>query len=99
MECASIGVPLFATKCLPYTRVMDDSQLFDTQDDLEKMLTKLKFMSAGSYRKLIERQWTWLNSPATEGDFKLKNFWLEDNLGIYINRFKMKQKTIRVSLA
>ena len=34
MECAALGIPLFATNCLPYDRVMDKSQLFDTPDEL-----------------------------------------------------------------
>lgn len=99
MECAAIGVPLFATNCLPYSRVMDPGSLFDTQNELEEKLRKLKFLSSGSYRGIIEKNWKWLNSPIYEGDFQLKNLWLEDNLDIYVNRFRLKQKTIKMSLA
>ena len=69
MECAALGVPLFATNCLPYNRVMPKEQLFDTADELKEKLTKLKWSSAHVYRSIIEKQWAWLNSPCIEGDF------------------------------
>lgn len=65
---------------------------------------KLKFgtggygSSASIYRKIIDSQWKWLNSPCHEGDFDLKNFWLEDNLQIWIDLFRLKQKTLKISL-
>ena len=43
MECAALGIPLFATNCLPYSRVMDANYLFDTADELKEKLTKFKF--------------------------------------------------------
>jgi len=105
MECAAIGVPLFASNYEPYKRVMPEEQLFSSGDELKQKLLKLKFgtgsygNSAGAYKKLIERQWKWLNSPCKEGDFMLKNFWLEDNLAeVWIPLFRMKQKTLRVSM-
>lgn len=98
MECAALGVPCFATRCLPYDRVMDDSQLFSDGAELKRKLLELKFMSAGAYEKLIERQWKWLNSECEEGDFHLRNFWMEDNLNIFIDLFRLRQKSIRVSL-
>jgi len=98
MECAALGVPLFATNCLPYSRVMDRDQLFDTGDELKEKLTKLKFLSTSSYEQLIEKQWKWLNSPCVEGDFKLKNFWLEDNLtNVWNPIFKLRQKVVKIS--
>lgn len=74
MECAAIGVPLFASNYEPYSRVMDKRQLFTTGAELKDKLMKLKFGtsgegSAGAYRKIIEQQWHWLNSPCKEGDF------------------------------
>ena len=57
MECAALGVPLFATNCLPYSRIMDKSQLFDSQDELKQQLLKLKFLSVKAYKDIIERQW------------------------------------------
>ena len=80
MECAAIGVPLYASNYEPYKRVMPKEQLFNASDDLREKLMKLKFGSAGLYKNIIEKQWAWLNSPCKEGDFNLKNFWLEDNL-------------------
>ena len=99
MECAAIGVPLYATNCLPYSRVMKPSQLFDTSDELREKLRKLKFGSVGIYKDIVESQWKWLNSPCHEGDFDLKNFWLEDNLNISIDMNRLKQKTLSVSYA
>jgi len=62
------------------------------------MLMKLKFESTHIYKDTIERQWKWLNSPCHEGDFDLKNFWLEDNIGIWLNLFKLRQKTLNIGL-
>ena len=99
MECAALGIPLFATRCLPYSRVMPDAQLFDTSDELKEKLLKLKFTSSKIYQDIIERQWTWLNSPCHEGDFDLRNFWLEDNLNVHIDLLRLRQKTLNVSLS
>ena len=99
MECAALGVPLFATNCLPYSRVMPKEQLFDTADELKEKLTKLKWGSTYIYRSIIERQWNWLNSPCHEGDFDIRNYWLEDNLqNVWIPLFKMRQKGLRISM-
>ena len=99
MECAALGVPLFATNCLPYSRVMPKEQLFDTADELKEKLEKLKWGSTHIYRSVIERQWNWLNSPCHEGDFDIRNYWLEDNLqNVWIPLFKMRQKGLRISM-
>lgn len=99
MECAALGIPLFATDCLPYSRVMDKSQLFNTSDELKEKLMKLKFMSAGTYRGIIEKQWKWLNTPCHEGDFNLNNYWLEDNMNnVWMPIFRMRQKGLKISL-
>ena len=58
----------------------------------------MKFSSSGVYQKLIEQQWKWLNTPCREGDFDIKNFWLEDNIGIYVNMFKPRRKTMTILL-
>ena len=99
MECAAIGVPLFATNSLPYNRVMPEQQLFDGPEDLKDKLLKLKFSSSKIYLDMINRQWIWLNSPVHEGDFVLKNFWMEDNLGVWVSLFRLRQKTLTVSLS
>lgn len=98
MEAAAVGVPLFASDYLPYNRMMPKEQLFTTGDQLKQMLMKFKFQSAGVYSDMIERQWKWLNSPIREGDFNLRNFWLEDNLNIYVDLFRLRQKTLTVSM-
>lgn len=99
MECAALGVPLFATNCLPYDRVMPKEQLFDSADELKQKLLKLKFSSAHIYKSIIDRQWQWLNSPCKEGDFMLNNYWLEDNImNVWLPIFKMRQKGLNISL-
>lgn len=99
MESAALGVPLYATNCLPYSRVMDERQLFDGSDDLKEKLMKLKWSSSSIYRSIIERQWSWLNTPCVEGDFYINNFWLEDNLqNVWIPLFKMRQKGLKISM-
>lgn len=100
MECAALGVPLYATNCLPYNRVMPNDRLFNDSTDLKEKLLKLKFMSVGSYKSIIEQQWKWLNSPCHEGDFDINNYWLEDNLNnVWIPLFKLRQKGFRMSLS
>jgi hypothetical protein len=99
MECAAIGVPLFASRAIPYVDVMPDRQLFSDANELKDGLMKLKFSSAGLYTSMIERQWEWLNKPCHMGDFDLKNFWLEDNIDIWMSLFKMRNKCINCSLS
>lgn len=89
IEACAIGVPLFASNCIPYKGTLPENQLFSSQDELKDKLMKLKFSSTGAYRKMIEQQWAWLNSPAESGDFKLRNWWLEDNMGIWFKLFKL----------
>lgn len=89
MECAAEGIPLFATKCTPYTEVMPESQLFKTQGELKDKLLKLKFGSAGVYRKIIEAQWEWLNREKDDGDFHIKNSWLDDNMDVWHPIFQL----------
>lgn len=98
MECAALGIPLLASNALPYSGVMPERQLFKDGNDLKDKLLKLKFMSTGAYSSLIEHQWKWLNTPCHEGDFDLKNFWLEDNLDIWMDLFRMRNRCINCSL-
>ena len=77
---------------------MPNDQLFSSSDELKEKILKLKFMSSKIYQDIIERQWQWLNSPCHEGDFDLKNFWLEDNLNIHIDLNRLRSKTLKISL-
>ena len=97
MECAALGVPLFASNYIPYNKHMPASQLFTTSEELKKLIFDLKFSSSGIYKDIIERQWKWLNSPCHEGDFDLRNYWLEDNLNIWIDMFRMRSKHLTIS--
>jgi hypothetical protein len=99
MECAALGVPLFASNTLPYNRVMSDKQLFNDGNELKEKLLKLKFSSVGLYQSMIEQQWIWLNSPCHEGSFDIKNFWLEDNLNIWLDLMRMRDKHSKCSLS
>lgn len=98
MECAAIGVPLFASDYLPYNRVMPKNQLFKTGDQLKKMLLDLKFKSVGAYASIIDAQWKWLNAKQIEGDFELNGYWLENNMSIWVDMLRMKSKTLTVSM-
>lgn len=99
MECAALGVPLFASNTLPYNRVMSEKQLFNDGNELKEKLLKLKFSSVGLYQSMIEKQWSWLNSPCHEGSFDIKNFWLEDNLNIWLDLMRMRDKYSKCSLS
>lgn len=92
LECCASGVPLFASNMLPYSGVMKREFLFDDGNELKDKLTKLKFMSTGSYKSIIEENWRWFNTPRKDGDFFIKNGWLEDNLGIWIDMFRLKPR-------
>jgi len=56
-------------------------------------------MGVGSYREMIERQWKWLTSKRREGDFDVNGFFLEDNMRIFMDRYRLRQKSLMVSLA
>lgn len=56
-------------------------------------------MSAGAYRGMIEQQWKWFHTPCKEGDFHIKNFWLEDNLGIWVDLCRIRQKSATFSMS
>ena len=94
MESAALGVPLYASNALPYNRIMPERQLFNDGNDLKEKLLKLKFSSMGAYESIIENQWKWLNSPCHEGDFDIKNFWMEDNKDIWIDLMQLRDKTV-----
>ena len=99
LECAATGVLLYASDIITYNRFLPPNQLFKTDgSDLTDKIKHLAYqMSTGAYVSAIERQWRWLNSPADEGDFKLKNWWMEDNFGIWLSLFKMQHKGSTVS--
>ena len=99
LECAALGIVLYASDIITYNRFLPESQLFsaDPRDLTEKIKNLAYKMSTGVYSSIIERQWRWLNSPAEEGDFTLKNWWMEDNFGIWLSLFRMQHKSANVS--
>lgn len=74
---------------LPYKGVVPDNQIYSSQEELKDKLLKLKFSSSGSYKKTIEYNWKWLNSKHEDGNCNLNNYWLESNLGIWIDLFSL----------
>lgn len=98
LECCASGIPLFASNMLPYSNVMKREYLFDDAAELEKKLRKLKSSNSGTYRKIIDDNWRWLNSPMRDGDFNIKNGWLEDNINIWVDMFRLKSKAPTCSL-
>lgn len=98
LEACAVGVPLYAQNVSCYSKYMPENQLFSSPDDLYEKLMKLKKTSATVYRDIIERQYRWLNSPTTDGDFPLHNWFLEDNLGIWMKLFSMRKKHQVISL-
>ena len=97
MESCAIGVPLIAKRCNPYTTCMDDNMLYSSNDELKEKILKLKFASNGLYQKVIEYNWKWLNSKHKDGDFLVNNYWLEDNMQIWLDLFRLKQKYLHIS--
>lgn len=98
LESSAMGVPLFAQNLPTYSRYMPKFQLFDDSEDLYNKLMKLKYGSVGIYEKMIEQQWRFLNSPHEECGIKSPNWWLEDNIGVWIKLFSMRKKPQNVSL-
>lgn len=92
LECCASGIPLFASNSIPYSNVMDREFLFDDADELKCKLTKLKFQNPNIYGRIIQKNWEWFNSQKKDGDFNVRNGWLEDNLGIWIEMFRLKPK-------
>ena len=97
MECAALGVPLLAKKCHPYITCMDDNWMYTDNNELLEKIRKLRNMSNGIYRKTIEKNWQWLNSKHKDGDFMVNNYWLEDNMQIWLDLFRLRQKYLHVS--
>lgn len=93
LEACAAGIPLLASKISPvYTRHMPDSQLWTSADDLKQKLIEFTHMSAERYQSIVKAQWTWLNSPAEEVGYKLKNWWLEDNIDVWLPVFAQPQR-------
>lgn len=99
LESCAIGVPLLAARCKPYEGVMDDKWLFDDAEELERKLRALKFASAGAYKEMILQNYKWLNSPHEDGEFNVVNCWLDDNMRIWHDLFRLRRKTCNVSFS
>ena len=89
LEGCALGFPVFCPDMLPYSRVVPQGQLYKDEFDLQVKLNKLKFSSSGAYRKMIDENWKYINSPHEEGNCKLNNYWMEGNLGIWLDLFKL----------
>lgn len=87
LECCACGMPLFASNVVPYKGVVPDQFLFSTPDELSEKLKKMKFGSNGAYQKAIEANWKWLNSPRHDGNYDLRDSWMESNLGVWLQHF------------
>ena len=92
LEGCALGVPVFCPNMLPYKGVVPENQIYSSQEELKDKLLKLKFSSSGSYKKMIEYNWKWLNSKHEDGNCRLNNYWLESNLGIWIDLFSLPIK-------
>lgn len=98
LEAAAIGVPLFASDIPAYSDYMPKSQLFRTDKDLYEMIMKFKNMSVGAYGKMVESQWRFINTPHHECGIKSPNWWMEDNIGVWMQVFSMRKKPGVVSI-
>jgi hypothetical protein len=99
LECCALGIPVLAQDMPVYSNYMDKRWLFRNGDDLREKLDKFKMMSAGVFTSIIQSNWKWLNSPHSDGGIQAKNWWLEDNLGIWINIMRLPPKEIELSLS
>ena len=46
---------------------------------------------------MVEAQWDWLNSEHEEGDYKVKNCWLEDNMDVWYPLFKLEPTIFKLN--
>ncbi len=97
LEAAALGVPLFASNIIAYSKYMPEKQLFNDGKDLEEKLMKLKKTSSYVYGEMIENQWKYINTPHKEAGCDIKNYWLEDNIGVWMKLFKMRHKSQTIS--
>lgn len=98
LECCALGIPLLASRLLPYDGIVPDKFLFSSGEELKAKILEIKFASAGVYRSMIDSNWKWLNSPKMDGDRMVQNGWLEDNMGVWMDIFRMRQKCVNVSM-
>lgn len=98
LECCALGIPLLASRLVPYDGTVPDRFLFSSGEELKSKIMEIKFASAGVYRNIVETNWKWLNSPKLDGDYQIRNGWLEDNMDIWTQIFKMRQKGLKISL-
>ena len=98
LEACALGILLYAPDMITYSPYMPKDQLYSSQDDLYEKLRKLKDMSANVFSKKLETQWRWLNSPTVESNWRLNNWWLEDNMWLWFKLFRMQKKAIPVSV-
>lgn len=98
LESCAIGVPLYAPDMITYSPYMPKAQLYSSSDELLEKVLKLKSMSSTVFEDIIRRQYRFLNSPFQEVQCSLKNWWLEDNMDIWMKLFRLPYKSMLCSL-
>lgn len=98
-EAAALGIPLLAQNMCTYSDYMDERWMFKDVNELYDKLFKLIGSSTGAFEKCIDHNWKFINSPREECGFSLSNWWLEDNLQIWIDFFKMRPKMSIVDMS
>lgn len=98
LEAAAEGVPLFAQNMITYSKYMPENQLFNDSNDLKAKLLKFKFMSMGAYRSLVENQWKFINKSHHECGIDSPNWWMEDNISIWMKLFSMRRRSQPLSI-
>lgn len=99
LEAAAHGIPLFASNIPVYSNYMPETQLFNNAEELQEKLMKLKTGSVGIYSKMIQSQWKFLNSPHKECGISSPNWWMEDNIDVWMKLFNMRKKSKVVSIS
>ena len=99
LEAAAMGIPLFASDIPTYSNYMPKNQLFKDADDLYDKIMKFKTGSVGVYESIVKSQWKFLNSKHEECGIKSPNWWMEDNIGVWMRLFNMRKRGVTISMS
>lgn len=93
LEGCAIGVPVLAQRIEPtYSQYMSREQMFSSQEELRRKLIDFQTMSDKRFESIIQSQFNFLNRPTVEAGCQLNNWWLEDNLGLWVDICRIPQR-------
>lgn len=93
LEACALGVPVLCQDVpFAYSPYVPDRQRFKTQDQLKEMILDLARASEKKFQDIVQRQHDFLGRSCEEAGVKIKSWWLEDNLDIWVKICRIPQK-------